>query len=73
MCVEERKKIVKELLDRYGRKPLSKTKIVMALHYFMRDSCNINSRNFGSIEEKVDELVGEGDLQEIDQYSYVVA
>jgi hypothetical protein len=73
MCAEEINNIVSELLDRYGREPLSKTKLMMALHYHLKNRCDVNSRNFDGIENKVKELICQGALEEVSTQRYVIA
>lgn len=65
--------IIQQLLERYGREPMSKTHLLMAIHYYLRDKCDIYGKNFDSLDKKVGDLVDAGVIQEIGTQSYQIA
>lgn len=48
------------LLARFRHKPISKSTLVMACHYFLRDNCESSCNKVEKIEGKITDLLNRG-------------
>lgn len=57
--------LLKHLLDKFQRSPVSKSALIMACHYFLKDNCESSCNKVHEIEDRLNNLINEGKLNKL--------